>query len=168
MDRLVALNRRPKMGSGAYSSGLMEPYWVRFADLDFRPRLTPVALVLMGMLPAFGAVSLALGGGLIAVAATVLAIWTLRVGVRKLPPVPTRRAGLEVRQNDLRMEIHQVEVFWEEIVGRAGGTAEAREAARARLRELRRELDRVEDELADRYEDWRGFLAEERERSAVP
>ena len=52
---LVALNRRPKMGPDAYESGLMELYWMGFADLNFRPRNTPGAFVFTACFARFGA-----------------------------------------------------------------------------------------------------------------
>ena len=127
---LIALNRRPKMGPDAYEAGLVEPYWMRFADLNFQPRATLAALILLRVLPALGValgvVYFAFGGGLSGVVTILLSVWifwSIRMSFRKLPPVPTRRARLEVRQNDLRMEIHEVETFREEINARAAAGA---------------------------------------------
>ena len=169
---LVAMNRRPKMGPDAYEAGLMEPYWMRFADLNFRPRNTLGALILLSIVPILGAVHFVFGGGVLAAVIALVFIWSIRMSFRKLPPVPTRRARLEVRQNDLRMEMHEVEAFREEINARAAAGVLGRlfangffraelirsETAEARLVRLRQELEWVENELAARYADWRQFL----------
>ena len=184
---LVALNRRPKMGPDAYEAGLMEPYWMRFADLNFRPRATLGAFVLLRILPALGValgvVYFAAFGGAISALVTAWVsfwvFWGIRMSFRKLPPVPTRRARLEVRQNDLRMEMDLVETFREEINARAAAGVLGRlfangffraelfrsETAEARLMRLRQELEWVENELAAHYADWREFLDERAERS---
>lgn len=90
-------------------------------------------------------------GGVGAVVGGLASFFLVRVAAFSLPPVPTRRARLEVRQNDLSMEL-------DFIKGSPDPSERGRESKDRRVAELERELGLVEAELAGRYEDWRRFL----------